>query len=133
MLRILFYNYKKFYFLPLTYTVTFRLGYVMETIHSKKFSLKQIFKEHWYSFKKAHKTLVTWYIAYNVWKILNCREPDGLGYMTFACPVNPEQVCQVSMSCKSRFCSVCAKVQIDKWVSEMNRGDDPLIITLIIY
>jgi len=53
----------------------------METIHSNKFSLKQIFKDHWPSFVKAHKALVKWYIAYNVWKILNCREPDGLGYM----------------------------------------------------
>jgi hypothetical protein len=93
----------------------------MEDIQSKKFSLKQIFKDHRPSFIKSHKTLVTWYIAYNVWKILNCREPDGLGYMTFACPVHPEQVCQIPMSCKSRFCSVCAKVQIDKWVSDMNR------------
>ncbi|KPA19550.1 hypothetical protein MHK_000231, partial [Candidatus Magnetomorum sp. HK-1] len=40
----------------------------MEAIHSKKFSLKQIFKDHWSSFIKSHKTLVTWYIAYNVWK-----------------------------------------------------------------
>lgn len=93
----------------------------MEAIHSKKFSLKQIFKDHWSSFVKTHKTLVTWYIAYNVWKILNCREPDGLGYMTFACPVHPEQICHIPKSCKSRFCSVCAKVQIDKWVSDMNR------------
>ena len=83
----------------------------MEDIQSKKFSLKQIFKDHRPSFIKSHKTLVTWYIAYNVWKILNCREPDGLGYMTFACPVHPEQVCQIPMSCKSRFCFVCAKVK----------------------
>jgi hypothetical protein len=41
--------------------------------------------------------------------------------MTFACPVHPEQICHIPKSCKSRFCSVCAKVQIDKWVSDMNR------------
>ncbi len=56
-----------------------------------------------------------------VWKVINCREPDGLGYATFACPVHPSEICHIPRSCKSRFCSVCAKVQIDKWVTDMNR------------
>ena len=67
------------------------------------------------------KTLVTWYVAYNVWKVINCREPDGLGFATFSCSDHPDQVCHVPKSCKSRFCSVCAKVQVDKWVADMNR------------
>ena len=52
---------------------------------------------------------------------MNCREPDGLGFVTYACPDHPEQVCHIPRSCKSRFCSVCAKVQVDKWVADMNR------------
>ena len=59
--------------------------------------------------------------AYNVWKVNNCREPDGLGYATFSCPVHPTELCHVPRTCKSRFCSVCAKVQIDKWVTGMNQ------------
>jgi len=62
-----------------------------------------------------------WYVAYNVWKVINCREPDGLGYATFACPVHPSELCHVPHTCKSRFCSICAKVQIDKWVADMNQ------------
>jgi len=93
----------------------------METIQQSPITLKLIFQENWNSFLAVHPTLVTWYIAFNVWKIMNCREPDGLGFSTFACPIHPSEIRYVPHSCKSRFCSVCAKVQIDKWVADMNR------------
>jgi len=93
----------------------------METIQSGQFTLKQILQQNWCSFLDVYHLLVQWYTAYNVWKVINCREPDGLGYATFACPVHPSEFCHVPRSCKSRFCSVCAKVQIDKWVTDMNR------------
>ncbi|MBW2660236.1 MAG: transposase zinc-binding domain-containing protein [Deltaproteobacteria bacterium] len=76
------------------------------------FTLKQILQQNWCSFLDVYHLLVQWYAAYNVWKVINCREPDGLGYATFACPVHPSEFCHVPRSCKSRFCSVCAKVQI---------------------
>ena len=91
----------------------------METVQQGHFTLKQIFQDHWEQFILLYPTLVTWYIAYNVWKVLSCREPDGLGFMTFACPSHPTEICHVPRSCKSRFCSVCAKVQVDKWVANM--------------
>ena len=93
----------------------------METIQQSPISLKFIFQQHWNTFLATYPTLVTWTIAFNVWKIMNCREPDGLGFSTFACPVHPGEIRIVPHSCKSRFCSVCAKVQIDKWVADMNR------------
>ena len=93
----------------------------METIQQSPVTLKLIFQQNWNSFLAVYPTLVTWTIAYNVWKIMNCREPDGLGFSTFACPVHPCEMRYVPHSCKSRFCSVCAKVQIDKWVADMNR------------
>ena len=93
----------------------------METISKNRFTLKQIFQDNWDPFLSAYKSLVTVYMAYNIWKIMNCREPDGLGYATFACPNHPGEVCHIPRSCKSRFCSVCAKVQVDKWVADMNR------------
>ena len=95
---------------------------IMETISQKgPFTLKQILQENWPAFLATYKTLVTWYIAYNVWKVINCRDPNGLGFATFACPDHPDQFRQVPKSCKSRFCSICAKVQVDKWVTDMNR------------
>ena len=93
----------------------------MEAIQSKKVTLKQILRDRWCSFLDANHSLVPWYAAYSVWKVINCREPDGLGYATFACPIHPSEFQRVPYSCKSRFCSVCAKVQIDKWVTNMNQ------------
>lgn len=93
----------------------------METISNNRFTLKQILKDNWNSFLVVHQTLIAWYAIYNVWKVMNCREPDGLGYATFACPKHPGEVCHIPRSCKSRFCSICAKVQVDKWVANMNR------------
>jgi len=93
----------------------------METIHKGPITLKKIFQENWTAFLAVHQTLAAWYAVYNVWKVMNCREPEGLGYATFACPDHPGEVCHIPRSCKSRFCSVCAKVQVDKWVADMNR------------
>ena len=95
--------------------------FTMEAIQSKKITLKQILQENWCSFLDEYHSLVQWYAAYNVWKIINCREPEGLGYATFACPTHPTEIIHVPHSCKSRFCPVCAKVQVDRWVAEMNR------------
>lgn len=94
----------------------------METVQKGSFTLKQIFQENWESFLLAHKTLITWYMAYNVWKVMNCREPDGLGFATFACPDHPCEIRTVPRTCKSRFCSVCAKIQSDKWVADINQS-----------
>ena len=93
----------------------------METISKGPFTLKKILQENWERFLASYQTLVTWYMAYNVWKVINCREPDGLGFATFTCPDHPDQVCHVPKSCKSRFCSVCAKIQADKWLEDINR------------
>ena len=92
----------------------------METIRKAPFTLKQILQENWDRYLALYHNEVEWYMALNVWKVINCREPEGLGFATFACPDHPEQICHVPRSCKSRFCSVCAKVQVDRWVAEMN-------------
>ncbi len=93
----------------------------MEGVQSGQFTLKQILQQNGCSFLDAYHLLVPWYAAYNDWKSINWRESDGLGYATFDCPTHPSEFCHVPRSCKSRFCSICAKVQIDKWVTDMNR------------
>jgi hypothetical protein len=92
----------------------------METIKKTPFTLKQILQENWDYFLALYRCEVKWYMAYNVLKVMNCRDPEGLGFATFACPDHPDQICHVPRSCKSRFCSVCAKVQVDRWVADMN-------------
>jgi hypothetical protein len=58
-----------------------------EAIQAEQFTLKQILQQNWCSFLDVYHLLVQWYAAYNIWKVINCREPDGFGYATFACPV----------------------------------------------
>ena len=71
---------------------------VADIVKSDKVSLKQIFKDNWHAFITIRKTIVSWYVAYTVWKVINCREPDGLGFQTFACPVHADQTCIVPNS-----------------------------------
>ncbi|MBF8274822.1 MAG: Transposase zinc-binding protein [Magnetococcales bacterium] len=52
---------------------------------------------------------------------MNCREPNSLGFNTYACPDHPGETCRIPKSCKSRFCSVCAKVQVDNWVANVTQ------------
>ena len=92
----------------------------MEILQHNSIILKNIFQENWEHFLAIYSSLVSTYMAYNVWKIMNYREPDGLGYVSYACPVHTSEICHIPRTCKSRFCSVCAKVQVDKWVSGMN-------------
>jgi hypothetical protein len=92
----------------------------MEIIKTKTHTLKQIFKDNFQLFIQKYPHLVTWRSAFNIWKIMNCREPDGLGYATFVCPKHPSQLRIIPHSCKSRFCSVCAKTQNDKYFTKIN-------------
>ena len=59
--------------------------------------------------------------AYNIWKVMNRREPEGLGYTAYAYPNHPDRITHIPRTCKSRFRPVRAKVQVDKWVADMNR------------
>ncbi len=93
----------------------------METIQQSPITLKLVFQENWNTFLAVHQTLVTWSIVYNVWKISNCRKPAGFSFSTFACLFHPYEIRHVPHSCKSQFFSVCAKVQIDQLVADMNR------------
>jgi len=70
------------------------------------------FQEHRDAFLAGHQELVTWYMVFNVWKIMNYREPDGLGLSVFACLAHPNEVRHVPHSYKSRFCSVCTTVMV---------------------
>jgi hypothetical protein len=52
--------------------------------------------------------------------MLNCRNPNKLGYHKFSCPEHPEQYKIIPHSCKSRFCNICGKILTDKWVAKLN-------------
>ena len=73
----------------------------METTGRAPFTLKQILQENWDRYLALYRNEVEWYMALNVWKVINCREPDGLGFATFACSDHPDQICHVPRSCMS--------------------------------
>ena len=55
----------------------------METIAKVPFTLKRILQENWDRFLDIYRDEVEWYMGFNVWKVINCREPEGLGFATF--------------------------------------------------
>nr|VFK47861.1 MAG: hypothetical protein BECKTC1821E_GA0114239_10965 [Candidatus Kentron sp. TC]VFK63466.1 MAG: hypothetical protein BECKTC1821F_GA0114240_10963 [Candidatus Kentron sp. TC] len=66
----------------------------METISKGHFTLKRIFEDNWEQFLSNHRSEVGFSAAYNVWKVMNCRNPfqgrgfDELGTRGF--PSGPE-------------------------------------------
>ena len=93
----------------------------METINKGHFTLKRIFEDNWKQFLSNHRSEVGFSAAYNVWKVMNYREPEALGYAAYACPDHPDRITHIPRTCKSRFRPVRAKVQVDKWVADTNR------------
>jgi hypothetical protein len=89
---------------------------VVHKLRTYRFTIKQIFKEHWGAYLSRHKDSLPQHVIRTVQKMLSCRDPDSLGYHKYACPEHPDQYIIVPHSCKTRFCNSCGKVLTDKWV-----------------
>lgn len=97
---------------------------MVDTITSKKYSIKQIFEEHWDEFLNIHSKTPK-YILAEAKKMLNCRNPQKLGYHKYICPDHPNEYTIVPHSCKGRLCSVCGTHQTDRWMNDiMNKFPD---------
>lgn len=81
--------------------------------------IKQIFQDHWKAFQVQHNSIPD-YVNIQVDKMLSCRNPDKLGYRTYACPNHPEEKVVVPHTCKSRFCNGCCKLLADRWVERIS-------------
>ena len=93
----------------------------MEVISSnKRFSIKQIFKDHWDNFVKTSGISIPGYVKNNVNKMLSCKDPDKLGYHKYCCPDHPKESLTIPHSCKSRFCNSCSKILTDNWLLKIN-------------
>jgi hypothetical protein len=86
----------------------------MEIIKSK-IPIRQIFlsNQAWLCFWATNILLLRWAIIWNVAKMLLCR--NGWGYYEYKCPQCSFSK-HVPHTCKSRFCSSCGKVAVDRWV-----------------
>ena len=82
---------------------------------------KQIFFDHWEPFKHAHPRYQTAYYDGLVAKMLDCGNPEKMGYVAYRCLQCGQGKHLVAMSCKSSLCLRCAKVYVDNWVSQVSK------------
>jgi hypothetical protein len=82
---------------------------------------KQIFADHWDVFKQTHPRYDTCYYDGLVQKMLDCGNPDKMGYIEYRCQHCGEGQHWVSMTCKSSLCLRCAKVYVDDWVTQVSK------------
>jgi len=64
---------------------------MIEQLHSYRFTIKQIFREHWENYLSQHQDSLRQDVIWTVEKMLSCRDPERLGYHKFACPEHPDQ------------------------------------------
>jgi len=98
---------------------------VIEQARSYRFTIKQIFKEHWENYLSRHKDSLSQDVIWTIEKMLSCRNPDKLGYHKYVCPDYPDEYIVVPHFCKTRFCKSCSKVLTDKWVERIKNDFPP--------
>lgn len=82
---------------------------------------KQIFVDHWDGFKHVYLRYNTRYYDGLIDKMLDCGNPDQMGYIEYRCEHCGQGKHLVSMSCKSSLCLRCAKVYVDNWVAQVSK------------
>ncbi len=82
---------------------------------------KQIFADHWEPFQRAHPRYQTAYYDGLVAKMLECGNPEKMGYIEYRCLQCGQGKHLVAMSCNSSLCLRCAKVSVDNWVSQVSK------------
>lgn len=82
---------------------------------------KQVFVDHWQGFKQFRPRYDTPYYESLVEKMLDCGNPDKMGYIEYRCLDCGQGKHLVSMSCKSSLCLRCAKVYVDDWVAQVSK------------
>src|SRR4029450_4428982 len=94
----------------------------MMAVPSRDWSVfKQIFADHWEPFQRTHPRYQTAYYDDLVAKMLDCGNPEKMGYLEYRCLQCGQGKHLVAMSCKSSLCLRCAKVSVDTWVSQVSR------------
>ena len=82
---------------------------------------QQIFVDHWDGFKHVHPRYNTRYYDDLIAKMLDCGNPDKMGYVEYHGEYCGQGQHLVSMSCTSSLCLRCAKVYVDHWVAQVSK------------
>ena len=90
----------------------------MEGIDKNTF--KQIFYDHWDTFRKFNPRFDSPDYTETVQKMLDCGDPEKMGFVQYRC-CYCGQIRRIAFTCKSCFCLSCAKVYTDRWSDFIGR------------
>jgi hypothetical protein len=85
-----------------------------------KDTFKQIFWDHWEAFKAWRPRFDTPYYEAVVHKMLDCGDPEKMGYVQYRCVYCGEKR-RIAFSCKSSFCLSCARPRMTQWADFIGR------------
>lgn len=87
---------------------------------SDKETFKQIFRDHWDTFRTRYSQFDTGDYNDVVQKMLDCGDPEKMGYSQYRCLYCGETR-RIAFSCKSSFCLSCAQPRMDQWADFIGR------------
>ncbi|HBG62565.1 MAG TPA: hypothetical protein DDX37_12155 [Candidatus Omnitrophica bacterium] len=95
--------------------------------HISKVTFKQIFIDHWESFKQNCHLYDTVYYDSVINKMINCGDPEKMGYAKYRC-IYCGSSYTISMTCKSCFCLSCSVPYADRWIDFIGRRLIPGVV-----
>ena len=85
-----------------------------------KDTFKQIFQDHWETFKATYTRFDTPDYDTAVQKMLDCGDPKKMGYVQYRCLYCGEKR-RIAFTCKSSFCLSCAQPRMSQWADFIGR------------
>ena len=89
-------------------------------VHIDKDTFKQVFRDHWESFKATYPTFDTPDYNIPVQRMLDCGDPEKMGYVQYRC-LNCGETRRIAFTCKSSFCLSCAHPHTVQWSDFIGR------------
>ena len=83
-------------------------------------TFKQIFRDHWETFKATYPQFATPDYDTAVQKMLDCGDPEKMGYVQYRC-LGCGEWRRIGFTCKSSFCLGCAQPRMSQWADFIGR------------
>lgn len=83
-------------------------------------TFKQIFRDHWETFKATYPPFDTPDYDTAVQKMLDCGDPEKMGYVQYRC-LGCGEWRRIGFTCKSSFCLRCAQPRTSQWADFIGR------------
>ncbi len=83
-------------------------------------TFKQIFRDHWETFKATYPRFDTPDYDTAVEKMLDCGDPEKMGYVQYRC-LGCGATRRIALTCKSCFCLSCAQPRMSQWADFIGR------------